>query len=151
MLLRDFIVEAVAEIQAGLMAAFAPAFISCRNPPCSVRFYVHDGEADLIDQRVISSPTSRWAATISASATVPAEIRISTWDSNRFMQASASLAPRAIGINADVSTAIIPASHPRHIENPGSSRRPLQYLPWFFLTFLQIPEVSCALLDLEAS
>src|SRR6267142_2493668 len=61
--------------------------------------------------RLTSSPMLRRAATIKASATVPAEIITSVSVSKIFMQASASFSPSAIAISAEVSTAIIEANH----------------------------------------
>jgi hypothetical protein len=72
---------------------------------------------------VTSSPTFRRAATMRASATVPAEIRMSSSASSAAMQASASFSSRTIAIRAEMSTAINGAGrHPRR-GNPGSARR----------------------------
>src|SRR5258708_7678228 len=55
----------------------------------------------------ISSATLRRAATIRASATVPAEIRTTGSVSSIAMQASASASPRTMAMSAEVSTAIM--------------------------------------------
>jgi len=60
--------------------------------------------------RAIATPKLRRAETISASATVPAEIRISSSASSAATQAGASGSLSTIAINAEVSTAITSAA-----------------------------------------
>ena len=62
---------------------------------------------------VTSASTLRRADTISASASVPGEIRISSSSSSAAMQPPASGSPSTIAINAEVSTAITGAARSR--------------------------------------
>ena len=96
-------------------------------------------------RRVISSPTSRRAATISASVTVPAEITIAVSLSRTSMQSPASLSPSTIAISAEVSTAIIRASHPLHKGSPDFSPRFPLPAPWRHRKLVPPRAVFCVL------
>ena len=74
-------------------------------------------------RRSISSPTLRRPATMSASATVPAEIRRPSSASSIAMQASASASLSTIAISADVPTAITWAGRHRRRGSPGCAPR----------------------------
>ena len=90
----------------------------------SCRGWRHCGnfEAQSVDQALHLFADVARAATISASASVPADMRRSPSVSRTDMQASASGSFSRIAISAEVSTTITSAVHPHHRGNPGCAR-----------------------------
>ena len=118
MLLRHFIGKAIAKVQRCRMNALAHCAWLAAIRRAAAALTVTTSKPSPSISRIISTPASCRSGTISASATLPAEISRSQDCSSATTQASACGSPSRTAISPEVSTAITSANRCHHTGSP---------------------------------